>query len=193
MDEAEAEEERSEEWGRFEAVYRTSYPSVVRYLTRRLAAHLVDDAASEVFTIAWERWPTRRGAPLPWLYGIARRVAANARRTQGTAARLVGRLQNEHPSSVSVDEPAAETQVLGKLGAAGALARIPDRDREVLMLVSWDGLEPHEAAQALGCSRAAFLVRLHRARRRLEREISNGVVFPSTAGRQAMPHERTTT
>ncbi|MFE2294855.1 RNA polymerase sigma factor [Streptomyces sp. NPDC059452] len=192
-EEAEEEEESSEEWGRFEAVYRASYPFVVRYLTRRLAAHLVDDAASEVFAIAWERWPTRRGAPLPWLYGIARRVAANSRRSQGTAARLVGRLQNEHPSSVSVDEPAAETQVLGRLGAAGVLVRIPDRDREVLMLVSWDGLEPHEAAQALGCSKAAFLVRLHRARRRLEREIANGGAPASAEGRQAVPRERTTT
>ncbi|MFJ1589907.1 RNA polymerase sigma factor [Kitasatospora albolonga] len=157
------EEELGEEWSRFEAVYRASYPSVVRYLRRRLAAHLVDDAASEVFTIAWERWSTRRGAPLPWLYGIARRVAANVRRAQGAAARLVGRLQDEHPSSDSADEPAVEAQVLGRLGAAGILARIPDRDREVLMLVSWDGLEPHEAAQALGCGRAAFLIRLRQA------------------------------
>jgi len=48
-----------------------------------------------------------------------------------------------------------------------ALAGLRERDREVLLLVAWEGLEPARAAAALECSRAAFAVRLHRARRRL--------------------------
>ncbi|MFE1443210.1 RNA polymerase sigma factor [Streptomyces sp. NPDC058739] len=180
--------EIADEWSRFEAVYRDSYPAVVRYLTRRLARELVDDAASEAFTIAWERWSTRRGDALPWLYGIARRVAANARRSQGRADRLAGRLRSREDSYG--DEPGADTEVLARMGAARVLVRLPERDREVLMLVSWDGLDPHEAAQALGCSKAAFAVRLHRARRRLERELAKET--PATAD-QGPVAERTAT
>jgi RNA polymerase sigma-70 factor, ECF subfamily len=48
-----------------------------------------------------------------------------------------------------------------------ALADLPERDREALMLVAWHGLSGARAARAAGCTRAAFGVRLHRARRRL--------------------------
>jgi len=50
---------------------------------------------------------------------------------------------------------------------ASALATLGERDREVLLLTAWEGLAPGEAATVLGCSRNAFAVRLHRARRRL--------------------------
>jgi RNA polymerase sigma-70 factor (ECF subfamily) len=48
-----------------------------------------------------------------------------------------------------------------------ALARLGVRDREVLLLVTWDGLDRARAAAVLGCSEKTFAVRLHRARRRL--------------------------
>jgi RNA polymerase sigma-70 factor (ECF subfamily) len=48
-----------------------------------------------------------------------------------------------------------------------ALAQLPDRDRELLMLVAWEGLEPAQLARVLGVSRGTANVRLHRARRRL--------------------------
>lgn len=181
--------EVADEWSRFEASYRDSYHAVVRYLTRRLAPDLIDDAASEVFAIAWERWSTKRGAALPWLYGIARRVVANTWRSQERADRLAGRLRGE--KGTYTDEPGADTRVLARMGAARILARLSEGDREVLMLVSWDGLDPHEAAQALGCSKATFAVRLHRARRRLEHELAKDV--PAVADHRPVTTERTAT
>ncbi|MFF4589154.1 RNA polymerase sigma factor [Streptomyces sp. NPDC001388] len=181
--------EVASEWSRFEAEYRVSYQAVVRYLTRRLPQALVDDATSEVFVIAWERWPTRRGTALPWLYGIARRVVANARRSQGRADRLADRLRREE--GASTDAPGADSEVLERMGAARILARLPEPDREVLMLVSWDGLDAREAAQALGCSKAAFAVRLHRARRRLEQELTKEA--PAVTGHRPVTAERTAT
>jgi RNA polymerase sigma-70 factor (ECF subfamily) len=50
-----------------------------------------------------------------------------------------------------------------------ALSELPDDDIELLTLVAWHGLTTGEAAQVLGCTKATFFVRLHRARRRLER------------------------
>jgi len=54
-----------------------------------------------------------------------------------------------------------------------ALATLPEADRELLTLVAWHGLKPNEAAQVVGCSTAAYFVRLHRARRRLERAMAD--------------------
>jgi RNA polymerase sigma-70 factor (ECF subfamily) len=52
-----------------------------------------------------------------------------------------------------------------------ALGRLSAGDREALLLCYWEELEPGQMARALGCSRAAAAVRLHRARRRLAREL----------------------
>ena len=47
------------------------------------------------------------------------------------------------------------------------LGQLSGADREVLTLSAWYELTGDEAAQALGCSRSAYGVRLHRARRRV--------------------------
>jgi RNA polymerase sigma-70 factor (ECF subfamily) len=52
-----------------------------------------------------------------------------------------------------------------------ALARLPGHEREALLLTAWDGLRPRAAADVAGCSPATFRVRLHRARRRVAREL----------------------
>lgn len=50
---------------------------------------------------------------------------------------------------------------------AAEIAALSVREREALLLVAWEGLEPGRAARAAGCTPAAFRVRLHRARRRV--------------------------
>ena len=52
-----------------------------------------------------------------------------------------------------------------------ALARLKDNERELLLLVAWDGLTHEEAAKVLGISRSAFTKRFGRARSRLEAQI----------------------
>jgi RNA polymerase sigma-70 factor (ECF subfamily) len=60
---------------------------------------------------------------------------------------------------------------------------LSERDREALMLVAWDGLEHREAAIVMGCSTGALTVRVHRARRRLARELAD-----AEPGRIEIPH-----
>jgi RNA polymerase sigma-70 factor (ECF subfamily) len=55
-------------------------------------------------------------------------------------------------------------------GPAVALARLSERDREVLRLAAWEQLTIAELAVALRTSQAAAKVRLHRARRRSHRQ-----------------------
>jgi RNA polymerase sigma-70 factor (ECF subfamily) len=67
-----------------------------------------------------------------------------------------------------------------------ALGRLSTGDREVLLLVAWDGLSAREAAVILGCSAAAAKVRLHRARRRLRAELER--LEPDHAPRGMTPY-----
>ncbi|MDK1474856.1 sigma-70 family RNA polymerase sigma factor [Streptomyces sp. 549] len=162
---------RGSNWQEFERVYRETSLPVLRFLHRRLPVTYVEDACAEVYATAWRRWAELRGEPLPWLYGIARLTAANALRADERWRRLSEAAHQRVPVAPG---QAAEAHALARLNACQALLTLREADREVLMLVAWEGLEPPEAAQVLGCSVPTFTVRLHRARRRLERAMAGG-------------------
>jgi RNA polymerase sigma-70 factor, ECF subfamily len=61
---------------------------------------------------------------------------------------------------------------------AQAFRRLPGAEREVLALSAWEGLDPGQIAIVLDCSRNAVRVRLHRARKRLARELANSHAHP---------------
>ncbi len=97
---------------------------------------------------------------LPWLLGIARNVSANMRRSRRRQESLSDRI------AFHLDEEPAWPEAGGDDVVTAALHRLSDADRELLTLIAWDGLNPAEAAEALGCSRSTLKVRLHRARSR---------------------------
>jgi RNA polymerase sigma factor (sigma-70 family) len=155
---------------RFEICFRDNYAAVLAFAVRRLPDRATaEDAASETFAVAWRRREFIPEEPLPWLYGIALRVVANQRRSGRRRRRLGDRLEGEAGLWAPAPEPA---DALHRRDAfARAFARLSEGEREVLRLVAWDGLGTHEGAGVLGCSTAAFRVRLHRARRKLAKHL----------------------
>lgn len=145
---------------RFDALWREHAGAVLRYARRRVPPEEAEDVLAETFVVAWRRLDDAPGYPLPWLLGIARRTAANALRGRRRRAALLERVAAQ--PAIAAHDPA---QGHGN-DAAAALARLRERDRELLTLIAWDGLDPAEAAQVLGCSSGALAVRLHRARAR---------------------------
>jgi RNA polymerase sigma-70 factor (ECF subfamily) len=134
------------------------------YLLRRADPELASEALSETFLAAWRRLEQLPADdPLPWLIGTARKALANQRRS----ARRLGALRERAAGAAPppAGDPAEDAG--GSERVREALARLRERDREALMLVAWEGLEPSRAAAAAGCSSGAFAVRLHRARGRL--------------------------
>jgi RNA polymerase sigma-70 factor, ECF subfamily len=150
---------------RFEHLFRSTYPAVRGYALRRTSPDAAQDAVAETFLVAWRRFDEVPEDALPWLFGVARRVLANQRRASGRGEALQDRLAGG-PDPESLEEHVTESDLV-----RAALARLPERDREALMLVAWHGLSGKRAARAAGCTRAAFDVRLHRARRRLAAQL----------------------
>jgi RNA polymerase sigma-70 factor (ECF subfamily) len=155
---------------RFEDCFRDSYAAVLAFAARRLPDRAAaEDAAAETFAVVWRRRGLIPEQPLPWIYGIALRVVANQRRSGQRRHRLDERLEHEASSRPAPPDPVDELH--RRDAFSRAFGHLAEGEQEVLRLVAWDGLDTREAAEALGCSTAAFRVRLHRARRRLAKHL----------------------
>jgi RNA polymerase sigma-70 factor, ECF subfamily len=155
---------------RFEALFRECYPLVRAYALRRAAPDVAQDVVAETFLVAWRRLDELPADALPWLYGTARRVLANQRRSAARGLALEQRLSGAVVAGGSPDlgDRVADAELLRI-----ALARLPEQSREALMLVAWEGLDGARAARSAGCSKTTFAVRLHRARAQLARELAS--------------------
>jgi RNA polymerase sigma factor (sigma-70 family) len=152
--------------GRFTGLYDRYYRNVLRYALLHAEPGLAEDVTSEVFLIAWRQLRSIPEPPLPWLLGVARnllRKQADAGRRRRLLARRIAALTTE-ADVIAWD---AGEHVVERAAALEALASLAERDIEALTLITWHGLDVREAAAVAGCSQHAFVVRLHRARRRL--------------------------
>jgi RNA polymerase sigma-70 factor (ECF subfamily) len=130
-----------------------------------------EEVVSLTFLEAWrlrETVNTEGGSLQPWLLGIAANVARNvsraARRHQAAMSRL--------PPPVAVQDFAEE--LAGRLDDAAqvaaarkAMRRLRQRERQVIELCVWSGLDYAAAAETLGVPVGTARSRLSRARKRL--------------------------
>lgn len=146
---------------RFAACFERHYPRVLAYGLRRLPDRAAaEDAAAETFLVAWRRFGDRPADQLPWLLAIARNVIYNESRSARRRDRLTARVAAERTvidhqpaawwASTGGDDAGANAAMAAE--ARAALERLSDRDREILLLTTWDGVSGHRAAAALGCS-----------------------------------------
>ena len=144
-------------------VFDGCYVALQAYARRRCPASAVDDVVAESLTIAWRRLDDiPRGAEIPWVLGVARRVLANQRRGDERRLRLFERVVSRAPVAAVGEDGTDETDAV-----LAVLATLRPDDQEVLRLAAWEGLQPHEIAVVLGCSANAASLRLRRARTRL--------------------------
>lgn len=171
---------------RFEALWGEHAGAVLRYARRRVSADEAEDVLAETFVVAWRRVEEAPSYPLAWLLGITRRVAANTVRGRRRREALSERI-TAHTSPDQAQRDAAHEVDEVDQGVLAALGALRAGDRELLMLLAWDELEPAQAAQVLGCSTGALAVRLHRARRRFAAALASASAVDV---RQAPPPER---
>lgn len=146
----------------FAAVYESERAALYGFLVRlsgdtNVAADLFQNVWLKLARHALRLRPDTRIRA--WLLTVARHEFISYRRAQ--ALDLSRLLAMDRPAAtLEPDDPR-----LSELAAA--LARLGDRDREVLLLTGVDGLDLEQAAEALGLSLVALRQRLSRARRRL--------------------------
>jgi len=151
---------------RFIVLFTNCYGPVLAFARRRVGPDEAQDVVAETFVTAWRRFDDLIGEPLPWLYRIAGHAVANQRRGDVRRQRLDARARL---FADAVAEPDPANTVSENTRLIEAFNALNEGDREALRLVTWEGLSPAGAAVVLGCSPAAFKVRLHRARHRLSR------------------------
>lgn len=149
---------RDDAW--FDGLYRDHATSVYRYFLRRAAHDDAHDLAADVLATAWRRRDdVPDGAELPWLYRTAGYVLANHRR-KGRPIPV-----EQLPDEVDDADPAGLT--LADDEVRTVLAALSARDRRILLLHAWDGLDGEALAAVLGVSRGGAEAALSRARARL--------------------------
>ena len=147
-------------------LFAEHHGTVLAYATRRVGAVAASDVAAETFAVAWRRVDhIPPDAALPWLLATARNILLASARADARRGDREARAA-DRSTTHTVDEPdhavrAAELDVVRR-----ALERVSEPDRELLLLVAWDGLPLNQAALVLGCSAGAVRVRWLRARRR---------------------------
>ncbi len=144
-------------------LFAAYYADLLRYAARRVGPDAAPDVVAEVFVVVCRRaTDVPADAPRAWLFGVASRVVANQLRGERRRLRLRARLAAE-----PFPDAAPEHHHVHR-----ALARLRPAEQEVLRLAEWDQLDAAEAAAVLGCSRGAYRVRLHRARRNFAEALS---------------------
>ncbi len=153
------------------ALYERHAAAVFRFIARRAGPSAAEDLLSEVFVAALGARkrvvPHASGSALPWLYGIANNVVRRHLRRSpvpSRSARDAGMDWDAVDARIDAEARRAQLRV-----ALDALSR-PERD--LLLMVAWDGLTVAEAAEALGISAVAARSRLHRARHRVQRALT---------------------
>jgi RNA polymerase sigma factor (sigma-70 family) len=152
---------------RFEALYGAHRRSIAAYVRRRVVEHDVEDVLAQVFLIAWRRFAMIPPPPEDrlWLFGVARRMVADHRRSTVRRRRLSERLAEEARGPVGPVGPVGTFETT-QLRVDRALQALRPGEREVLRLVLWDGASHAEAAALFGCSANAAELRYRRARDR---------------------------
>lgn len=163
----------------------TEHAGAVRaFVRRRIGDADADEVVADVFVVAWRRLDELPEDPRTWLLGTARRMLANRHRTARRQRALYEELAREAHRAPGTDADPGHGTEGGVV--LRALASLPARDREVLLLVTWDGLTLAEAAEVLGIASSGVSMRVHRARRRLARALEHdGHRFRSPRGRPA--------
>ena len=144
----------------YENFVRAQLPRLLRYATmltgeRELAADLVQD----VLVKAYRRWSRISGADHPDRYVLRMVTNGYLSWRHSRAARLVA--AGELPDEAGLDDFASEHALREDMWQR--LARLPRRQRAVVVLRYYEQLADSEIADLLGCAQATVRAHAHKA------------------------------
>ncbi len=160
---------------RFQSLFTAHHKELHAYCLRRLPVEDANEAASEIFLVAWRRSeavPEGESALL-WLYGVARNVVRNWQRSGRRQIRLVAR----SGATVTEHTEGPEVHVLRHeehQEVALAIAELRDTDQEVIRLKIWEGLSNEQVGHILGLTSRAVEARYTRSIKKMHKTLKSG-------------------
>jgi RNA polymerase sigma-70 factor (ECF subfamily) len=155
---------------RLTRLYHETREDLLAFIARRSAtAEDAADCLAETYRVAWEKRTRLPADPeaRPWLFGVARNAIREERRRGGrraaTSTALVAAAERSYV------ETTPEQSAL-----RAAMAKLSALDREILLMLSADGLASHEVATILKLSPTAVRSRAVRARTKLRKQLASG-------------------
>ena len=157
----------------YEHLIEPHIPRLRRYARALTGERVVaDDLVQDTLERAWNKFHLwRRGSDLrAWLFTIMHNVYVNQLRSRA-AHPVVSFEEGEfQPPEHSVESDRLEIRDLDI-----ALRKLPDEQREVLLLIGLEQLSYEETARALGIPIGTVMSRLSRARERLRRLMGGSI------------------
>jgi RNA polymerase sigma-70 factor (ECF subfamily) len=145
---------------------------VLRFATRLTGdPDWAEEIVGEALVRVSRSWKSFRGDAhfRTWLY----RIVINVFRDESATRVRTEQLDQDVPDPRASD-PASEAWA-GELGrlVARRVSALPPRQREVLVLIAYEGLSASEVANVLGISKANVHATLHVARQRLRTQLTS--------------------
>jgi len=158
----------------FAAIYDHYFPRVYNYVRYRVGdAETADDLTAQVFERALVnigRYRPERGPFAAWLFAIARNAVSDCLRAQRRRRWLSLEVLHDRASAEpQPEEVAIRNETHAELLAA--VARLSDRERDLIALKFAAGLTNRRIAKLTGLSESNVGVILYRAMRRLRAEL----------------------
>ncbi len=176
-----AEQERLFREAVFREMFTTYFSRVTRYIERNIGDHAAaEDVASEVFQTAWHNLDPHDPFGLPWLIRTAMHKMRDAQRAQYRSAAAVESISQSFEDAAQQAVPHDE-----RLALHAAIDRLPKKDREIVRLTYWDGLNAADVAEVLKIREGTVWTRLHRARATLRAALGDSTLDDPAPGEPA--------
>lgn len=152
-------------------------PAALRFALRLTGdAQIAEDIVQDALCLVLRRWRSFRGEASfgTWMLKIVINVDRDRRRRQRKVMPMpAGEMTSQAPLPV---DQAAANELHARVRAA--IDRLPQRQREVLLLSFGEGLAAREVARVLATTEANVHTCLHLARRRIAQAIGVDSVHP---------------
>jgi RNA polymerase sigma-70 factor (ECF subfamily) len=158
-----------------DTLYSRYRPRLRRYLWQQLDgdAGVVEEALQDIFLAVWQSAAQFRGEAkvATWMFQIAHNIALHARQRHTRRPLSAPLLAAEEAHLDDQQRDPYADGVIARLSVNEALAKLPEKHREVLELFFRQGFSPDEIAAILGIPAGTVRSRMSYARKALREEL----------------------
>lgn len=130
--------------------------------------HHAEDLVQETYLRAFAAFPTHHGpSTKAWLVTICLNLARSEGRRRARRVAETALPAGRDPEDPAVRVPEEALANIERSAVSRALARLPEEQKQAIVLMDLAGQSASEVAATLGCSRNTVLSRVFRGRQRL--------------------------